>query len=93
MQPVSLRNDYFLLDGCCIISCKTEKVMELEHAFQQSGFLVALQLMIVGSLLAPGVMGGSALYYRFVRTITSYVVSFGPVAVLMYVLYMVSHLS
>ena len=67
--------------------------MELEHAFQQSGYLVAIQLMIVGSLLAPGVLGGSALYYRFVRTMTSYVVSFGPVALLVYVLYKVAHLS
>ncbi len=67
--------------------------MELEHAFQQSGFLVAMQLMIVGSLLVPGVWGRSALYYRFVRAMTSYVVSFGPVALLVYVLYKVSHLS
>ncbi len=67
--------------------------MELEHAFQQSGFLVALQLMIVGSLFAPGVMGGSALYYRFVLSIASYLVSFGPIALLVDVLYKVSHLS
>jgi hypothetical protein len=67
--------------------------MEFEHAFQQSEFLVALQLMIVSSLLAPGVMGGSALYYRFVRAVASCVVSIGPVALLVYVLYKVSHLS
>ncbi len=67
--------------------------MELEHAFQQSGFLVAFQLLVVGSLLVPGVMGGSALYYRFVRAAASYIVSFGPMALLVYALYKVSHLS
>jgi len=67
--------------------------MEFEHVFQQSGFLVALQLLIVTSLFAPGVLGGSALYHRFIRTAASFVVSFGPVAILVYVLYKVSHLS
>ncbi len=67
--------------------------MELEHAFQQSGFLVAFQLLVVGSLMVPGALGGSALYHRFVRTVASYVVSFGPMALLVYVLYKVSHLS
>ena len=67
--------------------------MEFEHAFQQSEFLVALQLMIVGSLFAPGAMGGSALYYRFVLSIVSYLVSFGPFVLLVYVLYKVSQLS
>lgn len=67
--------------------------MELEHAFQQSGFLVALQLMILGSFIAPGVLGGSAVYHRFVKAAASNVVSFGPVALLVYVLYKVSHLS
>ncbi len=67
--------------------------MELEHAFQQSGFLVAFQLMILGSLIAPGVLGGSTLYHRFVKTAASYVVSFGPAALLAYILYKVSHLS
>jgi hypothetical protein len=67
--------------------------MELEHAFQQSGFLVAFQLMILGSFIAPGVLGGSGLYHRFVKSAASYAVSFGPVALLVYVLYKVSHLS
>ncbi len=66
--------------------------MELEHAFQQSGFLAALQILIAGSLLAPGVFGNSALYHRFVRAVVVYVVSFGPMALLVYVLYRVSHL-
>jgi hypothetical protein len=67
--------------------------MELEHAFQQSGFLVALQLLIAGSLLAPGVLGRSDMYRMFVATVASHVVSFGPVALLVYVLYRVSLLS
>jgi hypothetical protein len=67
--------------------------MELEHAFQQSGFLVALQLLIIGSLVAPATMGSTVLYHRFVRTLASYVVSFGPMAVLLYVLYKVSQMS
>lgn len=67
--------------------------MGLEHAFQQTGFLVALQLMIVGSVLAPGVLGGAVLFQRFVTTAASYVVSFGPIAVLIYMLYRVSQLG
>lgn len=67
--------------------------MELEHAFQQSGFLVAFQIMVVGSLIAPAALGGAALYHRFVRVIASYVVSFGPMAILIYVLYKVSQIS
>ena len=67
--------------------------MELEHVFQQSGFLVAFQLLVITSLIGPGVIGGSALYHRFVRTMASFVVSFAPAALLVYVLYKVSHLS
>lgn len=67
--------------------------MELEHAFQQSGFLVAFQLMVMASLLAPAVLGDSSAYHRFIRSAASYVVSFGPVAILIYVLYRVSRLS
>ena len=66
--------------------------MELEHAFQQSGFLAALQVFIAGSLLAPGVFGNSVLYQRFARMVATYVVSFGPMALLVYVLYRVSRL-
>jgi len=68
-------------------------IMELEHAFQQSGFISALQVMIIGSLLAPGVMGRSDMYRMFVGAVASYVVSFVPMAMLVYVLYRVSHLS
>jgi hypothetical protein len=67
--------------------------MDFEHVFQQSGFLVAFQLFVVASLLAPGVMGWTALYQRFIRSAASSVVSFGPVGLLIYVLYKVSQLS
>ncbi len=67
--------------------------MDFEHAFQQSGFLVALQLMVIGSVVAPAAMGGSALLQRFVRAIASYVVSFGPMAILIYMLYKLSRIS
>jgi len=67
--------------------------MELEHAFQQSGFLVAVQIMVIGSALAPVAMGNATLYHKFVRDLASWVVSFGPLAVLVYVLYKVSRMS
>jgi hypothetical protein len=66
--------------------------MELEHAFQQSGFMLALQIFIAGTLLTPGVLGGGDLYRRFVAAGASCVVSFGPMALLIYVLCQVSHL-
>jgi hypothetical protein len=66
--------------------------MELEHAVQQPGFLAAIQLMVL-SVLAPGVMAGSGIYQKFVKVAASYVVSFGPLAILIYVLYRVSRLA
>lgn len=66
--------------------------MELEHAFQQSEFLTAIHLMVMGTLIAPGMLGGRILYYRLVRVVASSVVSFGPMALLVYILYKVSHL-
>jgi hypothetical protein len=67
--------------------------MEFEHAFQQSGFLVAFQLMVIGSIVVPVAVGGEALLHRFMRTMASYVVSFGPMAILVYVLYKLSQMS
>ena len=67
--------------------------MDFEHAFQQSGFLAAFQLMIIGSIVAPAILGGEALLHRFVRTLASYVVSFGPMAILVYMLYKLSRMS
>jgi len=66
--------------------------MDFEHAFQQAGFISALQMMILGSLLAPGVMGRSDLYRAFAGRLASSVVTFGPMAMLVYVLYAVSKL-
>ncbi len=67
--------------------------MELEHAFQQPGFITAVQLFIAGSLLAPRILGESDLYRRFVAAAASTVVSFGPMALLAYVLYRIAQLS
>ncbi len=67
--------------------------MDFEHAFQQSGFLVAFQLMIITSVAAPAALGCPGLVHKFVRTLASYVVSFGPMAILVYVLYKLSQMS
>lgn len=66
--------------------------MELEYLFQHSGSFMILQLMM-GSLLVPAAIGRTDLYRSFVRSAASYVVSFGPVALLVYVLFEVSRLS
>jgi|MudIll2142460700_1097286.scaffolds.fasta_scaffold190101_2 hypothetical protein len=67
--------------------------MELEHLFHTSGLFLALQLFFAGSLLVPGVMGRADLYHAFVRKLASAVVTFGPVGLLVYVLYEVSRLA
>jgi hypothetical protein len=67
--------------------------MDFEHAFLQSNFFVVFQMMFMGSLLLPGILGRIDLYGKVVRALTSNVVSFGPVALLVYVLYNVSHLN
>jgi len=66
--------------------------MELEYLLQHSASFMILQLMM-GSLLVPAVIGRADLYRSFVRSTASYVVSFGPVALLVYVLFEVSRLS
>jgi hypothetical protein len=66
--------------------------MELEYLFQHSGSFVVLQL-VMGSLMVPAAIGRMDLYRSFVRSTASYVVSFGPVALLVYVLFEVSRLS
>ena len=66
--------------------------MELEHAFQQSNFFLMFQMMFLGSLLVPSMLGRMDLYNKVVKALTSNVVSFWPVAMLAYVLYQVSHL-
>ncbi len=67
--------------------------MEWEHAFQQSEYLAALQIFMAGALMAPGVLGSRDLYARFIAAGTAHVISFGPLALLVYVLYRVSQLS
>jgi hypothetical protein len=66
--------------------------MELEYLFQHSGSFMVLQLMM-GSLMVPAAIGRIDLYRLFVRSTASYVVSFGPVGILVYVLFEVSRLS
>ncbi len=67
--------------------------MDFEHAFLQSNFFVIFQMMFMGSLLVPSLIGRIDLYGKVVRALSSNVVSFGPVALLVYVLYQVSHLN
>ncbi len=67
--------------------------MELEHTFQQPGFIAAVQLFIAGSLLAPRVLGGCDLYRRFIAAGAACTVNFGPMALLLYVLYRLSQLT
>lgn len=63
--------------------------MELEHAFQQSSAVVAVQLLFVTSFLFPGMTGRADLYRKLVTTMTSYVVTFVPMGMLLYTLYKV----
>ncbi len=66
--------------------------MEFEHAFMQSNFFVIFQMMFMVSMLVPSFIGRIDLYGKVVRALASNVVSFGPVALLVYILYQVSHL-
>jgi hypothetical protein len=67
--------------------------MEFEHAFQQSNIFLMFQMMFMGSLLVPSMLGRMDLYSKGVRALASNVVSFGPIAMLVYVLYQVSRLN
>ena len=67
--------------------------MELEHAFQQSNYFLTFQMMFMGSLLVLNLLGRMDLYSKSVKALASNVVSFGPVAMLVFVLYQVSHLN
>jgi len=66
--------------------------MELEYLSQPSAAFMILQLMM-GSFLVPAAIGRVDLYRSFVRSMASFVVSFGPAALLTYVLFEVSRLS
>jgi len=66
--------------------------MDFEHAFLQSNMFLTFQMMFLGSLLLPSLFGRMDIYGKAARTAASLVVSFGPVAILMYVLFEVSRL-
>ncbi len=67
--------------------------MELEHAFLQSNFFMLFQMMFLGSLMVPSMIGRLDIYGKAARTAATVVVTVGPVAILMYVLFEVSHLN
>lgn len=66
--------------------------MDFEYMFHDAGFILAFQMMALGSLIAPAAWGRFGLYHRFASMAASHVVSFGPPALLIYILYKVSHL-
>lgn len=68
--------------------------MELEHAFtMQWSQILGMQLLLLTALLMPGLLGRNDIYRAFVSRLTSYVVSFAPVALLIYALYNVTRLQ
>lgn len=67
--------------------------MDFEHALQQSNVFLIFQMMFMGSLLIPGVLGRLDLYGKLVRVLASHIVNYGVFGMLVYVLYHVSHLN
>ena len=67
--------------------------MEFEHAFQQSNFFMVFQMLFMGSLLVPSLFGRTDIYGKAAQTAATITLSFGPVAILLYVLFEVSHLN
>jgi hypothetical protein len=67
--------------------------MEFEHAYIQSNFFMIFQMLFMGSLIVPSIIGRIDLYGKVIRVLASNVISFGPVALLVYILYHVSHLN
>ena len=67
--------------------------MELEHAFLQSNFFVLFQMMFLGSLMLPSMLGRLDIYGKAARIAATLVVSVGPITMLMYVLFEVSQLN
>lgn len=67
--------------------------MDFEHAIQQSNFFLMFQMLFMGSLLVPGMLDRTDMYGKVMRSVASLVVSFGPVAILVYVLYEVSQMN
>jgi hypothetical protein len=67
--------------------------MELEYIFSQTGAFTLFQFLFMSSLLIPSMLGRTDIFPAFVRTLATYVVSFGPLAMLVYVLHAVSKLQ
>jgi len=67
--------------------------MELEYIFSQTGAFTLFQFLFMSSLLIPSMLGRTDIFPAFVRTMASYVISFGPLALLAYVLHAVSKLQ
>ncbi len=67
--------------------------MELEHLFQQSAAFTAFQLVFMSAIILPGAFGREDLYRMLAKTLASCVVTFGPMGLLLYILYQVSLLS
>ncbi|HAR45295.1 MAG: hypothetical protein A2X56_05665 [Nitrospirae bacterium GWC2_57_13] len=68
--------------------------MELEHMITATqANVMALQMLMVSALLVPAAVGRVDLYRSFVASAASYIVSFTPVTMLLYILYKISHLS
>lgn len=57
------------------------------------GNAAALKLILVSSLLFPGIMGRADLYQAFSKMAGPYIVSLAPFAALAYILYLVSGLQ
>lgn len=66
--------------------------MELEHAFLQSNFFLLFQMMFLGSLMMPSMLGRADIYGKAARSGATLVVTAGPIAILLYVLFEVSHM-
>jgi hypothetical protein len=67
--------------------------MDMEYAFYQSGFMQALHLFLLGAVVTPAAMGRNDLYISVAGRLASYLVSFGPISLLVFTLYKVSHLN
>lgn len=67
--------------------------MELEHIHQQPGALTAFQLLFAGSLLVLESLGRADICRALASALASLTVTFGPMAVLLYILYRVSSLG
>lgn len=68
--------------------------MELEHMITAAqANVMALQMLMLSALLVPAAVGRMDLYRSFAASATSYILSFTPVTMLLYILYKISHLS